>query len=405
MSPSLRRFLPAVAIGLIVIAALAWSFWPRPVPVDVASVSTGPMEVTVSDEGRTRVREIYQLSAPVNGRLLRIEVHAGDAVIAGKSAVGELLPIAPSFLDVRTRTQAEAAVKSAEAARALAVAELNRAKAELAFAASDLKRATLLEKSEAISTANVERSHLAYNTASAQYQTAKAALQAKEYDLDAARALTIEPSEAGSRFMQKGIPLIAPVSGRVLRVLHESESTLAAGTPIMEIGNPGWLEVVAELISEDAVKVHEGDAAIITDWGGTGELHARVRRVEPSGFTKISALGVEEQRVNVLLDFTDPAERWRKIADGYRVTVRIVVWRSPEVLCVPTTAMFRHGNGWAVFAAREGRAVLTPISIGHSNDEVAEVLKGLRYGDRIIVHPSDRVANGSAVKVRAATGQ
>ncbi len=400
MSPSLRRLLPAIAIGLIVIAALAWSFWPRPVPVDVVSVTAGPMEVTVSDEGRTRVREIYQLSAPVSGRLLRVEVHAGDTVKGGESNVGQLLPTAPSFLDVRTRTQAEAAVKSAEAARTLAAAELNRAKAELAFASSDLKRAKILEKSQAISTANVERAQLAYNTASAQYQTARAALQAKEFDLEAARALMIEPQQ-GAASVQKGIPIIAPVSGRVLRVLHENETSLAAGTPIMEIGDPGLLEIVAELVSEDAVKVHEGDAAIITDWGGAGDLHARVRRVEPSGFTKISALGVEEQRVNVLLDLTDPPGRWKQIADGFRVTVRIVVWRSPKVLRVPTTAMFRHGDGWAVFAVRGERAVLTPISIGHSNDEAAELLKGLKEGDRIVVHPSDRVTDGSAVAARA----
>lgn len=400
MSTSLRRLLLPTAIALVAIAALAWSFWPRPVPVDIASVTVGPMEVTVSEEGRTRVRETYQLSAPVNGRLLRVEVHAGDMVTGGKSKVAELLPTAPSFLDVRTRTQLEAVVKSAEAAKTLAAAELGRAKAELAFAASDLKRARLLEKSEAISTANVERAQLSYNTASAQYETAKAALQAKQYDLAAARAQMIEPSEGTAPPAQKGIPLIAPVSGEVLRVLHESESTLAAGAPIMELGDPRSLEILAELVSEDAVKVHEGDAATITDWGGPGVLRARVRRIEPSGFTKVSALGVEEQRVNVLLDFADNADRLKKIADGFRVTVHIVIWCTPKALRVPTTAMFRHSTGWAVFAVRAGRAVLTPISIGHSNDEFAEVIAGLKEGDRLVVHPSDRVTDGGAVKGR-----
>lgn len=399
MSPNTRRTLLMIAIGMLVAAALAWSFWPRPVAVELAAVSRGPMQVDVSDEGRTRVREIYQISAPVTGRLLRVEVHPGDMVVGGQTKVAELLPLAPSFLDVRTRAQAQSAVGAALAARNLAAADVTRAKAELAFAAADLKRATALGPEGFISKANLERAQLAHDTAAAQLATAHAALRVKESDLEAARALLIDPT--GTHPAQAGIAIIAPVSGRVLRVPHESEAVLAAGTPILELGDSRQLEIVADLISEDAVKVHEGDTATITDWGGTGILNARVRRIEPSGFTKISALGVEEQRVNILLDFTDPSSRRDRIADGFRVIVHITIWRSSMALRVPVAAMFRQGADWAVFAVQGGRARLTRIAIGHSNDDVAQVVSGLTEGTDVVLHPSDRVADGTRVAARA----
>ncbi len=369
--------------------------------MDVATVVRAPMRVVVSDEGRTRVREAFQLSAPVNGRLLRIEKHAGDAVIGGETVLAELLPIAPSFLDVRTRAQAESAVNAAEAARSLAAAEVARARAELAFASSELARAETLAKSEAISRSNLERAQLTFNTATAQLATAQAALRVKEFDLASAKALLIDPSNpASGRREPDSISLVAPVTGRILRVLHENEAVVAAGAPIMEIGDPQNLEVVVELISEEAVKVHDGANADITDWGGSGSLGARVRRVEPSGFTKISALGVEEQRVNVLLDITDPRPGWRALADGYRVIANIVIWEQGGVIQVPASALFRQGNGWAVFVVRAGRAVLTPIKVGHGNEKTSQVLGGLAVGDQVIVHPSDRVTDGGRVTER-----
>ena len=398
MTPSIRRILLIAAVAAVVVAALAWSFWPRPVEVELASVSRGPMEVDVSDEGRTRVREVYQVSAPVNGRLLRVEVHPGDLVEGGRTKVAELLPIAPSFLDVRTRAQAEGAVATAQAALNLAATEVARARAELAFALSELKRAMALSPSGFISKANLERTQLARDTAVAQLATAQAALRVKESDLAAARALLIDPT--GKQPAQVGIPIIAPVSGRVLRVPHESEAVLAAGTTILEVGDAHQLEIVADLISEDAVKVHEGDSATITDWGGAGSLAARVRRIEPSGFTKVSALGVEEQRVNILLDFSDPPSRWSSIADGYRVIVHITVWKSPTTLRVPVAAMFRQGKDWAVFAVKDGRARLTRVGIGHTNEDVAEVLSGLPEGAEVVLHPSDRIAEGVQVTAR-----
>ncbi len=408
MPPSLRRTLVVAILALVVAGALVWSFWPRPVPVETAEVTRGPMAVEVSDNGRTRVREIYRLSAPVSGRLLRVEVHAGDSVIGGQTRVAELQPIPPNFLDVRTRAQATAAVDAAQAAQTLAAAEVRRQRAQLEFATSDYGRFLALARISVTSRADLERAKLARDTAAAALASAEAALKVKQSDLAAARALLIDPGNPGypaDQATRDSIPLIAPVSGCVLRVASESEATLPAGALIMEVGDPRKMEVVAELVSQDAVQVHAGDRATITDWGGPTPLAARVRRVEPSGFTKISALGVEEQRVNVLLDPAGTAEAWAALADGFRVVVHIVVWSHPDAIRVPVSALFRQGDGWATFVLRNRRAVRTAISAGHASDEVAEVLAGLRPGDRVIVHPSDRVRDGVRVSVEAATAK
>lgn len=406
MKPVWRRSLVSTAVGVLVLGGFVWSFWPRPVPVDVSPVTRGPMSVQVSDEGRTRVREIYQVYAPVMGQLVRVDVHAGDEVKGGVSKVAELLPISPGFNDVRTRAQVESTVKSATAARSLASAEVTRAKAKLAYARSDLARAGALVKVNVISRADFERTQLAHDTAVAELATAEANLRAKQSDLDAARALLIDPTALSEEQQRReGIPLMAPVSGRVLRVLHESETVMAAGSPILEVGDPADTEIVADFISEDAVKIHAGDLAIITDWGGPTEFRAQVRRVEPSGFTKISALGVEEQRVNVLLDVIERTDAMAPIADGFRVNVHVVIWHRPDVLQVPITAMFRHGNAWAVFIVHNERAKLTPIEVGMTNDEVAQVLSGLDPTDVVVLHPSDRVKDGALVSVASHGGR
>lgn len=394
MNTTVRRAIAWTALFAAMAAALAWTFWPQPVPVETMTVTRGPLQAEVSDEGRTRVRETYQVTAPVAGQMARIDLHPGDPVIGGKTVVADLWPIPAGFLDVRSHAQAQSAVKSAEAARDAAEAEMDRVNAQLAFAANDLERARRLSDAHAIAKADVERAELAYNTAAAQLATARAAFQAKGFDLTTARALLIDPGRGAAAPQRLRIPLLAPVSGRILRVLHESESSVAAGTPLLEIGDTRLLEIVVDLISEDAVKVREGMPATITDWGGAAALQARVRRVEPAGFTKVSALGVEEQRVNILLDFTDPVARWNSIADGFRIVAHNVVWQSPNVLRLPVTALFRHGDGWGVFAVEKGRAVMTPVSIGHGNDQYAELLGGLKEGARVIVHPSDRVADG-----------
>jgi HlyD family secretion protein len=347
------------------------------------------MRVGVADEGRTRVREAYTVSAPVAGRLLRVVLRPGDAVAGASTVVAQLQPSDPAFLDVRARNQAEATVRAAEAARGVAASALSEAQAAEAHAARDL-----------ISRIELEAARLAQRQAAARVEGARQALRMKESELEVARALTVE---FGAGAGDERLPLVtlrAPVPGRVLRVLQKSEAVVAAGTPIVEIGNPDELEVVVDLLSTDAVRVTEGAEARIVDWGGPAALAARVRRVEPSGFTRISALGVEEQRVPVILDIVEPREAWRALGDGFRVTADITVWQTADAVRVPQAALFREGEEWAVFTVRDGHASRTPVSVGQMNDLAAEVLEGLRPDEQVIVHPSDRVRDGVAVEPR-----
>ncbi len=382
---------------LIVAAALAWSFWPQPVAIDVAQVTRGPLQVSVEDEGRTRVKDAYVVSAPVAGRLLRIGNRAGEQVTAGE-VVAQLQPSLPGFLDARARAQAEAAVKAAEAARNSAAAVVAEAQADVEHAEPELRRNELLASRGLTATMLLEDAQRQERLAVAALEAAKAALRVKEFELENARALLADFRDANA---QAVISLKAPVSGNVFRVLQQSETVVPAGTAIMEIGDPHDLEVMVEYLSTDAAKVVPGAEAIITDWGGEKDLSATVRLVEPSGFTKISALGVEEQRVRVILDIREPAAVWRQLGDGFRVNAKIVVWQTADAIRVPLGALFRNGNVWQTFVVRNGRAVRTTVSIGRSNDSVAQVLAGLRPGDQVILHPSDQITDGTRLAVRA----
>jgi HlyD family secretion protein len=366
----------AVIVALVA-GALVYAFLPQPVPADLAKVARGALRVTVDDEGRTRVKEVYVVSAPLAGRVLRIERHVGDPVKAGETVLATIQPTAPTFLDLRGKAQAEAAVHAAEAALRLAEAELTRAQAELEFARSDL-------------------------TSEAAVAAAEAALRVKTFDLETARASLIEPgNEAGMR-REEGccVSVRAPVDGRVLRLVQESEAVIAAGAPLVEIGDPRDLEVVVDLLSRDAVRVREGAEVEIDQWGGDVTVAGRLRRIEPTGFTKVSALGIEEQRVNVIIDFTDPPADWQSLGHGYRVEAHIVVWQGEDVLKVPVSALFRHGEAWAVFALADGRARLRTLEVGHRNALAAEVLAGLEEGEQVVLYPSDRLFDGAAVTAR-----
>jgi HlyD family secretion protein len=385
-------------VVLAVAGAIVWSFWPMPVLVDVSTVARGPFQVTVTDQGRTRVRDAYVVSAPVAGRLLRIGNIAGEDVVAGKSVVAQLQPTEPAFLDARARAQAEAVVKAAEAARQSAAAAVVQAQAEVDHASAELKRAEPLAVRGLTSKSELENAQLQNRRAAAGLDAARSALTAKQFELENARMLLAD--FAGPRSAGQAISLKAPVTGRVFRVLQQSEAVVAAGTPILEIGDPGDLEVMAEFLSTDAVKVQPGASAAITDWGGPKDLAARVRLVEPSGFTKISALGVEEQRVRIILDIVEPRDAWPQFGDGFRVNARIVVWETAEAVHAPLSALFRNGEIWQAFVVRDGRAVRTDVSIGQTNDFEAEILKGLQLGDRIILHPSDKITDGVTISVR-----
>ncbi|WOX05592.1 efflux RND transporter periplasmic adaptor subunit [Microbulbifer pacificus] len=386
-------------VGILLLAGLlaflVYAFMPKPVPVDLAQVSRGPMQLAVSDEGYTRVHDVFVVSAPVTGYLLRIQSDVGDTVEAGTTTLAELLPTHPQFLDERSRNQAEAAISSAQAALKLSEAERRDAEAKLAFAEADAKRARKLAGKGYISKVELERTELTLDSAKAALDTARAAERVSAGELDNARAALIAP-QRGAPKLDHGnlVKVTAPVGGRVLQLLQESERVVAVGTPLLEIGNPGQLEIVIDLLSRDAVRVQQGAPVALTAWGGDKTLHGRVRLVEPYGFTKISALGIEEQRVNVIVDFTDPREEWSRLGHGYRVDAAIEIWRGDDVIQVPTGALFRHQKAWAVFKVVGDRAVRTEVEVGHNNGRVAEILSGISPGETIVLHPSERITDG-----------
>ncbi|MDH3913536.1 MAG: HlyD family efflux transporter periplasmic adaptor subunit, partial [Rhodospirillales bacterium] len=311
-------------------------------------------------------------------------------------------PTAPTFLDLRGKRQAEAAVHAAEAALQLSEAELTRAQADLEFARSDLARARKLASGDTISQKTLDNAKREFKTSEAAVAAAEATLRVKSFDLETARASLIEPGSEAAARSDEGccISVRAPVDGCVLRLVQESEAVIAAGAPLVEIGDPRDLEVVVDLLSRDAVRIREGAEVAIDEWGGEAAVKGRVRRIEPTGFTKVSALGIEEQRVNVIIDFTDPPARWQSLGHGYRVEAHIVVWQSEDALKVPVSALFRHGEDWAVFVVTEGRARLRRVVVGHRNSLAAEVLDGLEEGERVVLYPSDRVSDGVAVTAR-----
>lgn len=400
MSALWKRRLSIAGLIVIVAAGLFFALRPRPVPVDIARIQKGPIEVTVDEEGVTKVREIYMVSAPVAGRLRRTPLKVGDAVTAKTSVVARIEPVAPSFLDERARKSAEASARAAEAAAKLAEAQVKRAEAELDFARSDLQRSEELAKRNTISERTLDQAKLEFRTRGAALRSAEAELEVRRRQHDSAKAKLIEPDDM-SAFGNAPccVTVHAPVSGRVLEIIHESEKVVPMGTSLVEIGDPLDLEIVVDLLSSDAVKVQTGTMAKIEGWGG-GTLNARVRRIEPTGFMKVSALGIEEQRVKVRLDLTDKNDRWTRLGHDYRVLVRIMIWRADDAVVVPLSALFRKGANWAVFRVEDGEAHLTTIEIGQRNTRFAEVKKSLSPGDRVVLHPSDRLSDGVRVVER-----
>ena len=389
-----RLVLSAVVIGSLIAVAL----WPSAVVVDLATVSRGPLVVTIDEEGRTRVRDRFVVTAPVTGRVLRIELEPGDRVARG-NVIAYVRPESPPLLDARTRAEANAAVESAQASVGHARAEEQRARAALAQAERELTRTRRLTSAGVTTTQDLDVREADVSLAAEAVKAAEFAVRAAVADVERARARLANsaPDTVGAT-----IAVRAPVDGVVLQRLRESESVVPAGEPLVAIGDPEQMEVVTDLLSTDAVRVKPGARATIEQWGGDAALDAVVRRTEPAGFTKVSALGVEEQRVNVVLDFADSgSEEGALLGDGYRVETRIVLWEAPRVLKVPTNALFREGTRWAVYVVSGGRARRTFVEIGHQTGQEAEVLDGVSEGTIIIVHPGDLVRDGGRVTARS----
>jgi HlyD family secretion protein len=430
MKSVFRRVL--VALGAVaILAGLVYAFWPKPVEVDVAQVRRGLLRVTVDDDGMTRIKERYVISAPLAGRLLRVRPRPGDSVKA-RSLPGDyeaipaektasstytvlaiIEPTDPALLDDRARAEAEARVKVARAAVDRADAELEQTREDNEYATSELERVRRLVAgpTRSLSREEYDQARHRVRMAALALKSSLFAKRVADYELEQARAALMHTRPEGSVNSSPGsapldpgnlrFPLLSPIDGKVLRVFQESSRIVTPGTPVLEVGDPTDLEVVVDVLSSQAVKIHKGARVFLERWGGEKPLLGEVRLVEPSGFTKISALGVEEQRVNVIIDLVDPIDRRRSLGDAYRVEARIVIWEKDEVLLIPAGALFRDRKEWAAFVVRAGQAQLQHVTVGHRNGLDAQVLDGLQENDRVVVHPSDKVKNGVAVVPRS----
>ena len=417
---SLSKIL-AWGVALLVVAGLVYlGFRPKVVEVDIGEVVTGPLQVTVDEDGETRIREPYLISAPLAGRLLRVELEPGDPIAHGQ-ILAAIDPGAPGLLDDRSRAEAEARVKAAEANHQRAVSQVEIAEAEVEKAKRYLLRDEGRFETGMITRPMLEDTKHALRVANGNLSAAKSALDVARFELDQARAaLVYSKGQDPESNKPSGVhfEIKSPIDGVVLRRFQESSTVIPAGERILEIGDPADLEIKIDVLSQDAVKIQPGQVVIIGHWGGEENLQAHVRRVEPSAFTKVSALGVDEQRVWVFADFAeteareegvngdsngsdqDESDSPAPLGDAYRIEARIIVWEKDEVIKVPAGALFREGDSWAVYRFENGRAKMRMIEVGQNNGIEAEVLGGLEAGDRVVLHPGDRVSEGAVIGER-----
>ncbi len=394
------KWLKRIVGGVIVLALVAgviYALLPQPVAVDMAIVDRGPMEVTIDEEGIARIRDIFRVSAPITGRVERLPVDVGDLVVANQSIVAAIHPVQPSLLDVRTRSELQAAVDAARAAVTLAEAQVMSAETNIRLKRADLERAKALANNATISVSAFERIAADVETAEAHLKEMQAALDLRRSELASAEARLMGP-EAGAN-SDVSVTVLAPTDGTVLSLLSESEQVVLSGGPLLEVGDPANLEIVVHLLSSDAVGIAPDALARIDGWGGP-VLTARLRRIDPAAYTKVSALGIEEQRVDAIFDIESPREDWQRLGHEFRVMVHIPVWSAEDAIRLPLGALFRRGNAWHVFQVVDGKATPVPVTIGHRNNSYAEILDGLAEGAVVVLHPSDRVVDDVAVEPR-----
>lgn len=411
-------------VASAVIGGLVYAFLPTPVEADVVKIQRGVLRVTVDEDGKTRIREKYVVSAPLNGRILRISMDPGDNVVAGKTLLTMIEPCDPELLDARSVAQAEARVKAAEAALRRSEPTLEAARHAQGLAEADLTRKRGARAQNAISDAEFDEADYLFRQRSEELRSAKLAQEIARFELQQAEAALIRSkpqpidetlpntaaapvngADAGETPPDNGsngwnLPIYSPIGGNVLRVFQESSAVVTPGTPLVELGDPLDLEVEIDVLSRDAVKIKPGDLVLLEHWGGTRPLQGKVRVVEPSGFTKISTLGVEEQRVNIIVDLIDPINERLTLGDGFRVEARVVIDEVRNALIVPTSALFRDGTESAVFKVVDGVVHEQHVKLGRQNGLEAEILDGLSEGDSVVLHPSDRIDEGVQVKAR-----
>ena len=392
----IRSSLPWV-IGILLVSVIGWGLWPKPVIVETGVVGSKSLTVRVSEEGKTRVRNRYVVAAPVAGKMCRVTLKAGDPVTANTTVLTTIEPTAPPLLDPRARTQAEAVVAMQEAARGKAAQSLEAATAGLKLAETERGRMRSVRQQGTLSESDRDRMEAEATVKAAEVRAMEFALKVVDYELAQARAALERPA---ATLANNTCEVKSPVSGRVLKVMQESETMVAPGAQIVEVGDPNDIEIEAEILSRDAVTIKTGDSVDIDQWGGEKPMRGRVRRIEPAAFTKVSALGVEEQRVIVLSDLVDVPESAKALGDRYRVEVRVEVWHADSVPTVPSGALFREGNAWKTYIYQNGTARLTSLEAGHSDGTLTEIISGLKPGDKVLLHPPDVVKDGSSVKER-----
>lgn len=383
----------AVAVVLVAVFAV----FPKPVDVEAARAKLGPLRVTVQEDGKTRIREKYIVSAPVTGRLSRIELKAGDRC-SESTLLAVILPSDPAMLDARAQAEAEARVQAAESAlqRAASNAEQTRITHELNT--TKFERASRLLPSRAISQDEYDIAESEMLASAQAIKTANFEQEIAKFELELARAAVSQFSDEETEAVAP-FEIFAPISGKVLRVFEESSTVVSVGEPLLELGDPQNLEIEIDVLSTDAVRIRPGAELVIDHWGGGAPLSGNVRVIEPAAFTKISSLGVEEQRVNIIADFNEPPERLAALGDGYRVEARITVDRLDQALTIPNSALFRHQREWHVLSVVDGRAALQPVSIGLQSETHTQILEGLQADDTVILYPSDSLTPGTNVTV------
>lgn len=406
-----RLFLWGVAAA--VVAAIVYGFLPKPVSADLEHVGRGALQISVNEDGKTRIKDRYTVASPMTGQLLRVELEPGDTVVAFKTVIAQLEPELPNNLDVRTLAQAEAKFRMSELTLQKATLAEQTTQKAMFNAQNQLARQKKLKETHAATDEAIEVAELEDARRREEYNAAKLAVDIARFEMEWSKlamwqarpkSATEAPAAASPGEQppveQRTYEILAPISGKVLRKFKESATPITAGTAILEVGDPQRLEMEIDVLSSDAVQIPQQAKVIVNEWGGEEPLHGIVRLVEPAAFTKISALGVEEQRVYVIVDLIDPPEKRKTLGDGYRIEAQIILWESDNVLKVPTSALFRKGSEWAVFKVVDGKARVHQVEIGHRNGLEAEVVKGLVERDVVIVHPSDRVAEGVDIAVR-----
>ncbi|MDH4028036.1 MAG: efflux RND transporter periplasmic adaptor subunit [Nitrospirota bacterium] len=385
-------------LSAVIILSIGYGFMPKPVLVETDEVRRGQMRVVIKEAGKTRVENRFVVSAPVAGYALRIDLDVGDKVSQGQ-VMTELEPLRSNVLDPRSRAEAAARVSAAEAAISSAKENAHAAKAAAEFAKKEFDRITQLFSDGLVTQAKLDETETEKRRTEASLRASDFAVDIARHQLEAART-ALRYSAAGNGDLRQRVVIKSPVNGRILKIERKSEGVVNEGQALIEIGDLRALEVEADVLSADAVRIRPGMPVIFERWGGEGDLEGKVRVIEPAGFTKISALGVEEQRVLVISDIVSPAEKWAELGDGYRVEASFILWEAPDVLQVPTSALFRYKDSWAVFAVRNNKAELNSVELGYNNGLSAEVISGLAVSDIVITHPDSSIRDGARVRSR-----